>query len=87
VATTSYLAMFIILLNCEYHVSVSVFVGLVSIRVSIWWYSDFVMVMLLSVKDLLVIFIVCYGAYLMCVVASVLSAEGVGHGILIYLNE
>jgi hypothetical protein len=71
VVTTSYLVMFIVLLNCEYHVSVSAFVRLVSVRVSLWWCSDSVKVMLLSVKDLLVIYSVCYGAYLMCVVAFV----------------
>jgi hypothetical protein len=73
VVTTSYLVMFIVLVNCAYHVSVSAFVGLVSVRVNFWWCSDTVMVMLLSVKDLLVIYSVCYGAYLMCDVASVLS--------------
>jgi hypothetical protein len=87
VATTRYLDMFIVLLNCEYYVSVRVFVVLVSVRVRIWWYSDSVMVMLMSVKDPLMIFTMCYDTYLMCDVASVLSAEGFGHGNPIYLNE
>jgi hypothetical protein len=87
VVTTSYLVMFIVLVNCAYHVSVSAFFELVSVRVSFWWCSDSVMVMLLPVKDLLVIYYVCYGAYFMCVVAFVLSTEDFGHGIFIYFNE
>jgi hypothetical protein len=87
VVITSYLVMLIVCVNYAYHVSVSAFVGLVSVRVNFWWCSDTVMVVLLLVKDLLVIYSVCYGAYLMCDVASVLGTECFGHEIFTYFNE
>jgi hypothetical protein len=87
VVTTSYLVMFIILVNCKYHVSVSAFYKLVSVSTSFGWCSDSVMVMLLSVKDPLLIYLVCDGACLICVVASVLCAEVFGHEIFICFNE
>jgi hypothetical protein len=87
VVTTSYLVMSSILVICKYHVSVSACYKLVSVSVCFGWCSDSVMGMLYSVKDLLLIYLVCDGACWLCAVVSVLSAEGFGHGIYICYNE
>jgi hypothetical protein len=86
-ATFIYLVLFVLMLNWEFCMSVSVLVVLVFVSVMVMLVSDIVMVILMSVRDLIMIFTMSYGLRMMCGVNSVLSIEVLSQGIYVYLNE